>query len=199
MGLWTALGGAPPSSLSLHLPGEGISLQLSCSWPEGAATHLLGSEVPLPIWCSPDAPRARPTFPGLNPLPLGSSKMGWESAWRVALEGVSGDLGSLDLQGGGHSRRVPADARISDSFHDDNRLLIQELFIVHIKHSCPHLWAGRDHSQMSVWPSCLARDRPAFRGPSCWLWATGPASSPPGGCEGTWAFSSISPLSCASS
>ena len=37
---------------------------------------------------------------------------------------------------------IPADAQISDSLHDDNRLLIQELFVAHIKGSCPRLWAG---------------------------------------------------------
>lgn len=66
---------------------------------------------------------ARLAFLALKPLPLGRVETG--GIWGVALEGVSGDSGLLELRAEGQSRRRPADVHISNSFRDDERLLIQ--------------------------------------------------------------------------
>lgn len=80
-----------------------------------AATHPPGSGGAAAALVWPRCAWGWPTIPGSNPRPPGSPGA-WES--RVI-------EGSLALQGGGRSRRLPADAQISNSFHDDHRLLIQ--------------------------------------------------------------------------
>lgn len=138
-GVWTVRGWGRGSPLSASQSGLQLArcTGLTSHRPWGSeGSRRVSSCRPRGSSCD-GAQMCRGACPPPGFAPAASGK-GWDWAGALgqqALEGVSVTCAPWIGRQRAERGAVPADAQISNLFHDDNRLLIQQLFIVHIKDS----------------------------------------------------------------